>query len=731
MAPDNEQVTIYRNAILDLAETIHIKSSYAAKKINDLLNVTHPGSFTADPRTWKYYLNLSGQYHQSDTPMEIISLDTLEPILFSKDNLALHRATARAYSYGTRLYRELLLKYPHQEELILGIIHPANIEDAIKAPEHTIVSYAPYLVEENEYTLIRDLSKWSQAFFKRNYVGAYNLSDDLYLASIYGVLGPKLAEQIFTERLKRMRSDEVHSFFVRAYLASNGYLDRYFDILTFKQKLWLYRNLPWIRRNPGRTENYEWLIENILSERSVPLMAYAMKHESVDIENNILSTPRFQPTARNTYVNEADMKDRSLMEILYMEDPLASGNAETRINQYDEIYAKFEHSVSHKVSTKVLQSIMTDYADSEAYTFSDTLLNHWVYLSEIGIFGSVVPITNPQTGVVTPLPAKDAFIISLYLLLVMQGYEPTIIPPITVSRVQRIIRPSIEELKSVVDKELVSEDEIRDLIKYQPELIPIVSIEAFHDKCFEIYTSILYQSIVVANTHERERRGYLQNAANLVYGTKECILTDPPNQYFHEWFDDRQLVIDDYLEDPEQSYKDIMEASLGLNLTQRTTIADIQAAMLNIVGQHISYSTQLVRTSLDAQMKYIGMSDLRFTNPKQFGRGKLGQFNMEIEVAQRYGHSKIRLDIEDWLDANIVDVRGSFKDMLCINVDDILDVDLKPTPQTYKAQLGIGVTISGVEPPVIGGKVPLPGDHLYATLTEEQRQSIPDPYIEA
>jgi len=731
MATENDQVTIYRNAIIDLAETILIKSSYAAKKINDLLNVTHPGSFTADPRTWKYYLNVSGQYHQSDTPMEIVSLDTLEPILFSKGSLAIHRATARAYSFGTRLYRELVLKYPAQESLILGILHPTDIEVAIAAPEHTVISHAPYLVEDNEYTLIRDLSKWSQDFFKRYYVGAYNLSDDLYLASIFGVLGPKLAEQIFTERLKRMRSDEVHSFFVKSYLASNGYLDRYFDILTFKQKLWLYRNLPWVRRNPGRTENYEWLIENVLSERSVPLMAYSMKHDPEGVEENILSTPRFQPTARNAFVNESDMKDKDLLEILHLEDPLATGNAEVRENQYDQMYAKFERSASHKVSTKVLQSIMTDYAGSEAYTFEDTLLNHWVYLSDIGIFGSVVPVTNPKTGVTTPIPVKDAFIVCLYLLLKMQNYEPTIIPPITVSRVQRVIRPKISELMDIVDKDLVSEADLRDLVKLQPELIPIVSIEAFHDKCYEIYCSNLYQSLVAANAHNRDRRGYLQNAANLMYGTKECILTDPPNERFDVWFEDRQIDIEDYLEDPAQSYKDIMEASLGLNLTQRTTVKDIQTAMLDILGQHISYSTQLVRTSLDAQMKYVGMTDLRFADPRQFGRARLGQFNMEIEASQRTGRARAQFDMEGWLDANVLGTTGSFKDMLCINVDDILDVDSKPTPQVYKAELGIQVSIVGTEPPIIGGKVPVPGDHLYATLTEAQRQAIPDPFVEA
>ena len=43
-----------------------------------------------DPRTWKYYLNLSGQYHNSDTKMVIISADTKADIIFNKDRSFLH-----------------------------------------------------------------------------------------------------------------------------------------------------------------------------------------------------------------------------------------------------------------------------------------------------------------------------------------------------------------------------------------------------------------------------------------------------------------------------------------------------------------------------------------------------------------------------------------------------------------------------------------------------------------
>lgn len=76
-----------------------IKSEYAAEKINEYLTYTgHADNFLPhDARTWKYYLNICGEYHSTDAPIKITSLDTLEEIVFNKQNLSVHKATAQAY----------------------------------------------------------------------------------------------------------------------------------------------------------------------------------------------------------------------------------------------------------------------------------------------------------------------------------------------------------------------------------------------------------------------------------------------------------------------------------------------------------------------------------------------------------------------------------------------------------------------------------------------------------
>lgn len=726
MVTENNYLEIYRAANFDLAGTIVIKSDHTAQLVNRYLKAKGLGPIEEDRRTWKYYLNLAGEYHATDQRMEVISLDTAKPILFSKENLREHRATARAYSYGTRRYRELLLLYPTQRRLIQGILHPADIDKVIAAKEYDIVAYAPHLVEENETTLIRSIGVRIHDFVARWSQPAYRISDNLYEAAIFGVLGPKVVEMIYRERLARCRTDEVNSFFIKMYLASNGGLDRYLDVLTQKQKLWLYRNLPWVRRNIGRTENYEWLIENLLTERYVPLMAYGMKHDTEEVLEEVVPRARFLPTARNYLVSEADIYDRSTEDMLYLEEGLAAGNRLERETRREEIEQEFRHSPSHRVSTKVLQSIMMDYAGSETHTFEEILINHWVYLSDLGIYNSYVQLINPRTGSVEPLPAKDAFILSMYLLLTIHGFEPTIIPPVTVSRVQRIIKPSLAELKAHVDSKYIEDSELLQIINLNPEIIPIISIDAFHERCFQIFRAGLAQEAITANAHHLDRRGFLQKAIDLMYGTKECILTNPPEQRFEDWFKQRQINIQDYMSNPLENYTDIMRAALGLDLELNTSVRDIQAAMLNILEQHSSYSIQLVKTINEGTIRPVGNIDPRFGDVSATGSSQIGLIEPVKDLLGINGKPYSLREGNFLGDNDVVDLNATFKDILCVPIEDPLILDGKGTPVIIEVEMYSEVFIDEEDSTDIGELYDLPGMNLYKQLTDEQRRNIPE-----
>ena len=60
---------LYVDSVMELAETIVIKSEYSALQLNVYCTRLYgEGSFDSNnPQTWKYYLNISGEYHPNDT----------------------------------------------------------------------------------------------------------------------------------------------------------------------------------------------------------------------------------------------------------------------------------------------------------------------------------------------------------------------------------------------------------------------------------------------------------------------------------------------------------------------------------------------------------------------------------------------------------------------------------------------------------------------------------------
>ena len=91
----NNKVELYIKDNIKLVNTIAVKSSITASLMNTYITYKYGTSYVNDndATTWRYYLNISGQYHFDDEKMYVVSLDTLETILFSKENLELHPLT--------------------------------------------------------------------------------------------------------------------------------------------------------------------------------------------------------------------------------------------------------------------------------------------------------------------------------------------------------------------------------------------------------------------------------------------------------------------------------------------------------------------------------------------------------------------------------------------------------------------------------------------------------------
>ncbi len=297
----NAYYKLYIENTLQLAETIVIKSERTADVLNDVIIKTHGDSYVdpGNPSTWKYYQNICGEYHVTDTPITITSLDTAQQIIFSKASLELHPTTARAYRFGSRYYRELMLEYPDQEMLILGILYPAEMSTAISAIDGSVLAYTSYLVESTEPSLIKNIETWTRKYRIRHYNKQYNNAHELFDAAHQGIMFLSLVPHILNLRTQACKTDEAHSFHIREYLASHGMLDRYLDAMTRKQALFFYRNIAYIERNSGSNDTFEWLVQKVLTDRNLPLVEYTMRHNTADLLNTLYPEIAFKARSIN------------------------------------------------------------------------------------------------------------------------------------------------------------------------------------------------------------------------------------------------------------------------------------------------------------------------------------------------------------------------------------------------------------------------------------------------
>ncbi len=632
----NNSYQIYVDSVLQFAETVVIKSDAAAEALNKYLVETY-GSTAVNalyPSTWKYYLNIAGEYHSTDTVMEVVSMDTLEKITFSKNNLKTHRATARGYAYGTRAYTELLSQYPEQGYLIRGILNPVDIDVAIAADDGKILGYPPGYVEENEYSLIAKLQGWVDAFMSRHVNNQFTVSDGLYTASWMGVMGMNLSLAILGFRMEACHTNEAHSYHVKSYLASHGYLDKYYDQLTTTQALWLYRNIKYLRNNTGKQENFDWLIEHIMTERLLPLAEFTMRHDvsKLQAQAAAAATPAmmslmsvmsaealapaapvlypdvvFRKTPLNLGYNLTDNDPISLPRILAKEDSFARANPRFREILQPVIQENMENSLSNVVATKFLESSMVDRSNNTPYTMSDILLNNWLSMSVRGNYRAYIGVTSPKTGARIPLQVKDAFIFYWYAYCRSFDIEIDTIPSVVAMRVPRAVLPTVDELMSVVSSEYITRDMTNDVLQVMPVIRDVISTEAFYNATLELFDAAQYQRRYIALQEHMKRRGMMLNLVSRIYTDDLCELVDPSANGYREWFAERNIEIDTWTQaELGLVWVEILKEATGINLITTKSLKDLQKSMVGLLSQLSSYSIQI---NTDINSTNVRMSD--------------------------------------------------------------------------------------------------------------------------
>lgn len=618
----NAYYRLYIKSILSLAATLIIKSEYEVSAVNKLLVQLGYAVDPDDPRSWKYYLNLSGQYHQRDidqilelsggeqSRMQIISLDTEEIIDFTVENLKIHRGTKRQYIYGSKFYNDLLKAYPDQVSLIKGIVNPIDIDTAYAADDHTILFYDKSLVEPTEQKLIPELQNRILRYFVRYYNIDYTLFEPYFYPGLFMVLQARIANWIINIRKAACLTDQAHSYHIRQYLLSFSDVGKEFDYMTLKQKLWLYRNIRYLNLNLGREEILALVTDHILTDRGYNLSGYRVDHDYEDLTINLEPRVVLNRFTLNGIEPAAGDPSKSVGQMLDMELGVARDNPRERDDVETSYNQRVRDSKLVGLKTKVLESNVVDRTDAEPFTLTDVLLNHWIYFSNFDLYASVITVTNPANGDVYKLSMKNAFIFYLYAYNAANNQKFTHLPVLGANRVVRlpvnptITAPTFAELRKMGSKRQVPDYFIDHILDSQVPINEFVSIESFREACVDIHKNMLHLRDMRHYQGDYKTEGTLHAMIDRCYMDIRIDLGD--SMTYDQWFDEKGIDISSMGQVEFAAIaNDILQTATGADLGVSLRMRDVHAAMIRIMKALSSYSVQFIAQINDSPIKIV------------------------------------------------------------------------------------------------------------------------------
>lgn len=584
----SEQFQIYSENTINLVRSMIIKSEDTNRLINEYFTAVGQVPST-NPLLWKYYLNISGEYHPNDTVMQVTSSDTQSTIDFTKANLVTHPVTYLSYARGGVSYRELVSQFPMQEILINGITRPVDINVAIAAKDFEILGWDESYVGAGETTLKAQVQDWIYKFVARWHNQDFALTDSLYPASFLALLYMHLPNAIMNIRLENCLTEHAADFHIWTYLSGHYEIDNYRNYLTHRQAMYLYRNVVSIRRNAGKVKTLEELFDNI----SKPHGISPKKADFVQLDDALLTsgrpTPRYTLTeyadANISYDNEAlldtqnilrETEDKAVDNIVEMDTDLIEMTTAGKLSTFNKIptgFIKFDEDIATSVITESDVQLRVDY---------------WIYLSSLGLYTNPVSVNMPGRPDMY-LTAQNALILLVYATNRASGIELVNIPTLNVKNVVPVAYPTAVDLRPLGTAEDITDGDITEALAglVVPRAVSgLAELEAF---IAEIQQQRLVHELQWDKKTNTVAKSQMRDIINGCYIWKECSLVSSPTT-FNTWmssinFNKYGLTGFDWYE----IAIDILLKVAGVT-REKTSLSPSKSAMVSIIDSLTSYS---------------------------------------------------------------------------------------------------------------------------------------------
>lgn len=610
---EKNQYVIYLESTINLVRSILL----VAKEIGEAINVglVEKGVTvnTELPESWKYYLNLNGEYHEVDgEPIVIISRDTHEEIELTKENMEFHPITRDSLLPHTSDYRTLVETYPDLEILIRGIVTPIPYEVSLNVKDYTIVDWDSKLIQPNEHDLINRMQDYVNGFILRHHNTAYGVVDDLYLPTMLGTLYQYLLPIALNIRLSNCHTNRAHSFHVWSYLAGFGGLDRWRFSLSLDQSMYLYRNINWITSNVGSTDVFSDLTRVMLTAIGLPLYGYDLRHDDYDLIDRL----KYESLATRYRIDEtidvANLSEtKTIDELFSIIETSARDNPAVEPYSIDYVNAGMERSQINRMPTKVLESEIINSVDNEEVELTRTALTQWISMSASGHYNVSVEVTHREAGLNHIMKVSEVLVLYTYVAVRALADAVLIeIPNYKVWKARGVTDPTFEELRDLSNT--LPDKWIHDIIAAQVDVVTVRSVADFSDFCINLRKSQTETRLMYSRLGTIDTRSQGELIFDAFWTPKLVNILDGT---YRSFFDargiDDSLLTREVCTDLEPL---LYNLATGFDYNSDSTYTSVQLDMLQLMGTLSSYNVQYVGSQSYANAEPVRWCVFRQSN---------------------------------------------------------------------------------------------------------------------
>lgn len=638
-----------------LANSLVIKVNDVARAMNLGVAKTYGIEIPASKYEWKYYLNLAGKKHFSNNDVQITLIETNEKVSYTKEILYQYSYTRLELMKNDKFYKELLSNYPDDILYINGCLYPVDEDTAIAAENGTVLNYNKNFVEENEYSLIKELEEYIKGYFARWHIIEYTITDELYLPGLLATLYASLPNKLQNLRLAKINTAEVHSFHLEMFFKSN--LDLWEELTVVKKETlyWLYKNLKYLTKNVGKEKTFNIIIDKIFKENNVGVGEFVIRKPIVnddDIQQGDVGKSVYQDaiviTETRPLNSVYDLDSSNVNDIKSLADlemttdteitgrlPLELVEHQTRKTEEALKYLNFDNQ-----QTKVLDLNTKKLFEKNGMDVANLIIDIWgkavsedVYDTLIdftdenitsqdndGDYKTLIDYVEPNSGETFSVSPKVGFLMLIKLLLRASGNEDIPITKITFTTLLNSDKTLFNSLRDNLWDDVYSKT-IFDYIEANlPQDLGIIKspeeMKSYIQDYINYYEMIWLFDSNAENFAVSENIKMLMNRATTY---ADFYLTDDPNgKHIDEILSEHDTTYDiPYNFDIMLSISSIMEAFTGMKIDKTEQVKSNLKNFIKILNKLTSYTLHNVTGADDNKsinLKYNNLSILRTQN---------------------------------------------------------------------------------------------------------------------